>query len=311
MRFIVASVSFALILVGLIGESYGSSLSCHCVAFRLDDIQNYYLNNAQIKVIDTFQKKNASLTIGVIGNYFGDDPKLLDYVKQRVEQNNPKIEIANHGWNHEDFALYNKTEQYTLLLKTNEKTLEFLSRTPSGFITPYNSLNNDTFLALQENNLKYISANKTVDPPPYPLTNVTFYRLPETALTGTLNDENTAWITYTHNQTYAYIFDSVLNYGFAVVMMHPQDYTIHDKLNFTNKVDWNQIRQLKLLIDDIRNDGFKIVTIDEIPENLNVQQKVPSWVSKIFVWYEKEEISAEEVITAIKYLTEKNIVQLE
>jgi peptidoglycan/xylan/chitin deacetylase (PgdA/CDA1 family) len=294
--------------VGVIGQSYGSSLSCHCVAFRLDDIQNYYLNNAQIEAIDTFQKKNASLTIGVIGNYFGDDPKLLDYVKQRVEQNNPKIEIANHGWNHENFALYNKTEQYTLLLKTNEKTLAFLSITPSGFLTPYNTLNNDTFLALQENNLKYISANKTQDPPPYPLTNVPFYRLPALALTGNLNDNDTAWITSTHNQTYAQILGSILNYGFAVVMMHPMDYTIHDKLNYTNEVDWNQIHQLELLIDDVRNDGFRIVTIDEIPENLNVQQKVPAWVSTIFDWYEEEKISAEEVINAIHYLNEKKII---
>src|SRR5438445_2613869 len=50
--------------------------NCKCVAFRLDDIQDYWLDSVQTKIIDTFKQKNASLTVGLIGNSFGSDIKL-------------------------------------------------------------------------------------------------------------------------------------------------------------------------------------------------------------------------------------------
>ncbi|TBR24445.1 MAG: hypothetical protein EPO63_03895, partial [Candidatus Nitrosotenuis sp.] len=56
-------------------------LNCNCVAFRLDDVQDYFLNGAQIDILNTFEQKQASLTIGIIANVFGDDPKLLPLIK--------------------------------------------------------------------------------------------------------------------------------------------------------------------------------------------------------------------------------------
>src|SRR6267143_3450054 len=91
-----------LILIGVIPLSFATE-SCHCIAFRLDDIQDYWLNNVQTKIIDTFQQKNASLTIGIIGNHVGNDVKLAGYLKDKVKTNNPSIEIANNGWEFENF----------------------------------------------------------------------------------------------------------------------------------------------------------------------------------------------------------------
>ncbi|MGI0015931.1 MAG: hypothetical protein ACREBU_21130, partial [Nitrososphaera sp.] len=39
-----------------------------CIAFRLDDIQDFYLTKSQMEIIRTFENRNTSLTIGVIGN---------------------------------------------------------------------------------------------------------------------------------------------------------------------------------------------------------------------------------------------------
>jgi len=74
--------------------------SCQCVAFRLDDIQDYYLNQAQEEIIRTFEKRNESLTIGVIGNFIGDDVVLVAFLKQRIHAEGFTMEVANHGWNH-------------------------------------------------------------------------------------------------------------------------------------------------------------------------------------------------------------------
>lgn len=72
---------------------------CGCVAFRLDDIQDYFLREAQMEVINVFDRKDASLTVGVIGNYFGGDAALVHFVRDKAA-NNPSFEVANHGLNH-------------------------------------------------------------------------------------------------------------------------------------------------------------------------------------------------------------------
>ena len=58
---------------------YGET--CNCVAFRLDDVRDSFLNNAQIQIMKTFEKNNASLTIGIVGGQFGNDTKLINYIK--------------------------------------------------------------------------------------------------------------------------------------------------------------------------------------------------------------------------------------
>src|SRR5579872_5094257 len=54
--------------------------SCPCIAFRLDGVQGSYLSDVQMKVMDVFQKKNASLSIGVIGLNLTLDKKLVSYL---------------------------------------------------------------------------------------------------------------------------------------------------------------------------------------------------------------------------------------
>jgi len=124
MKTIVYSLGLFMLVIYLIPVSYSQIKSCNCVAFRLDDIQDFHLNNAQIAVIDLFESQNASFTIGIIGNHFGNDTKLVDHIKEVMKNsanNNFKIEIANHGWNHEDFRQFSKEQQSELLNKSNKK----------------------------------------------------------------------------------------------------------------------------------------------------------------------------------------------
>lgn len=41
------------------------------VAFRLDDVQDSWLHDAQVAIMDTFQKAGVPLTVGIIGGLFG------------------------------------------------------------------------------------------------------------------------------------------------------------------------------------------------------------------------------------------------
>jgi peptidoglycan/xylan/chitin deacetylase (PgdA/CDA1 family) len=267
-----AATGCVVLLIALsLGTVPGSSRvhSCACVAFRLDDIQDYFLNRVQVEVMEVFDRRNASLTVGIIGNYFGSDPLITSYVKSRV--GDPSFEIANHGWNHEDFSELDKKEQATLIQLTNEKIYDQAGVQPKVFIAPYNIINGDTFAAARESGMRYISANVTYDPPPYDIgTNQSLYRLPETALMGDLNSNDTAWLTFGSVKVIAEIEHSIERHGFAVVTMHPQDFAMREMLDYQNLIDHDHIKELEMLLDLIGERGIRTVALDEI--NQHVQE---------------------------------------
>jgi peptidoglycan/xylan/chitin deacetylase (PgdA/CDA1 family) len=215
-----------------------------------------------------FSERNASLTVGVIGNHFGNDSEIVNFVKDRVAKNNnnSKIEVANHGWNHEDFSVLSKAEQSQLIAKTNKKIYDLLDVKPVTFITPYEKLDNDTFAAAQENGIQYISSDVANDPPPYNIcgNNEGLHRFPETALTGGLNKDNTQWIEHTPEEVLKDVHDSLDKYGFAVVTMHPQEYSVREGINFHDEVEMSHIKDLETLLDKLQNEGLQIVTISQI-----------------------------------------------
>ena len=284
--------------------------SCMCVAFRLDDIQDYWLNSVQMGVIDEFHKKNASMTIGIIGNYFGNDAPLVNFIKNTIGSS-PEIEVANHGWNHEHFPLHIEPTQEYLLNQTNHKVLSLLGITPAGFIAPYDDINNDTIQALNQQRLGYLSANETMERPPYQLSGLSLYRLPETSEIGAVNDDNTNWIDYTPEHTHAKILRSITKYGFAVVMMHPQDFSSRHVLDYTNSINQTRISQLDSVIDLVKSDGLKIVTMSEIPKNDNYSEKYPAWLDRVFEWYMGGDVTDGTMINAVNFLNSQNIITSE
>lgn len=260
------AIALALASVGALVASadYGSQddpTPCNCVAFRFDDVQDYYLRDVQIGVMDEFAKRDARLTLGIIGNYFGNDQALVEYVRSGVQAG--RFEAANHGWNHEDFTNYAKEEQSRLMKETNDRVLRVLGIRPIVFIAPYNSVNQDTFSAARQNNIHHISANMTSDRPPYPLRD-DLYHYPSAATTGDLNDDDTSWIGFDHQTTLAQIRQSVKEHGFAVVTMHPMEFAERNGLEYYNRIDEKQIAELGALVSTLQNDGYGTVAVGEL-----------------------------------------------
>jgi peptidoglycan/xylan/chitin deacetylase (PgdA/CDA1 family) len=272
MRIFLCFLTLSLLVICVIQTSYAQTQSCRCVAFRLDDVQDFHLNNAQIAVMGLFEKKNASLTLGIIGNHIGNDPRLVNHLKEVMNHgitNNSHIEIASHGWNHEDFRQFSKDEQSALMEQSIKKISTVLGVVPRTFIPPFDTFNNDTLDAAQRNGIHYFSASGQNDPPPYDFQNVTVYHFPETAATGDIYSNGSNWFSYPHQQILDDVLASLDNQGFAVVVAHPQDHSIRKGEDIANKVDWQQIKEDDLLIDQIRNMGLKIVTIGEIKHNMS------------------------------------------
>lgn len=266
-----------LILSAQVQNSFGEYTddkvaSCHCVAFRLDDIQDYFLNKVQMEIISTFEEKNASLTIGIIGNYIGDDALLQAFLKEKIANSSITIEVANHGWNHEDFTLFDGRQQKLLMQNASEAIAEKIGAEPTVFIPPYNRLNNDTVAATLANDIHYISGNATFYPPSLYYENSAapsrIHHFPTNASTGDLNDDDTEWYGSTHQDTFRAVENDLGKFGYAVVMMHPMEFSVRSGMDFDNKVDVKQIQELELLIDEVKAAGFKIVTISQIDDHV-------------------------------------------
>lgn len=256
-------------------------ISCYCVAFRLDDVQDHPYSSPLIEIMELFREKNIPLTIGMVGNKIDTDKKqIYYYVKQRLLINNNSnaentgavIEIANHSWEHETFLNFSFHEQFYSIRKTNEKIKSIFGISPSLFIPPSNEFNNDTLLAMHKNNMTIISADGRDTSAYSTFPNNTIYHLPETAETGNCricSGTNFSWYGIQSEETMNQIKKSIHRHGFAVVVMHPLEYSLeHDEPSFHNSLDLRQVRELMLLIDNIQFEGLHIVTVGNITNHI-------------------------------------------
>ncbi|NIP61806.1 MAG: hypothetical protein GWN01_11170, partial [Nitrosopumilaceae archaeon] len=61
------------------GDDKQLTESCNCVSFRLDDIQDFFLTDIQMEIVETFQKNDVELTVGVIANNIGRDIEMTEF----------------------------------------------------------------------------------------------------------------------------------------------------------------------------------------------------------------------------------------
>lgn len=72
-------------------------MNCKCIAFRLDDVQDFWISASQIAVIEAFKEFKFALTIGIIGGYFGNDTNMVNYVNNQINDPEFCVEVAQHG----------------------------------------------------------------------------------------------------------------------------------------------------------------------------------------------------------------------
>jgi peptidoglycan/xylan/chitin deacetylase (PgdA/CDA1 family) len=246
--------------------------TCNCVAFRLDNIQDGYLDTAQLELLNLFQKRNIPLTIGILGENFGNDTQLVDSIKQLLK--NKLLEVGNNG-KLIDITSLTKEQQLALIRESNGQINNVLGVTPSVFIPIYGNYNVDTLEVMKANNIHYISGVSSADIPPYDFHGLSVYRFPATTATGHVEPGN-GWYGKTHKTVLADIEFSLNNYGFAVVLLNPHEYSIRTNWNFQNNVDLQQILELNQIIDTLQEKGVTIVPINEIRNHVQTNTKIIS-----------------------------------
>jgi peptidoglycan/xylan/chitin deacetylase (PgdA/CDA1 family) len=248
--------------------------ACNCVVFRLDDIQDFYLNTVQIAVMDKFATSNEKVSLGAIMNFVGSDPTIVNRVKSASTSG--LVEIANHGWNHVDYATLSASQQLSTLQQANQKSVTLWGVSPLTFIAPYNSYNDNTLAALQTLKMKVISAEfdnelpSIYDPDnPNSPNNKIYKAIPNSNIVDSHGiyhlPQVIGWYNYDPNipvknsvASIESIIDSTISsYGYAVVTLHPQDFAVKDsKQNAINQVSSSEIADLGTVFSYIHSHGY-------------------------------------------------------
>ena len=133
--------------------------SCHItlteptIILRLDDVR---ANSYPTKyVVDELLANNMSVVLGVIPEYLEDDIDMRKYLISL--KNNPHIEIAQHGFYHNESDL-NITEEQ--LLEGNRIIQENIGVQPITYIPPYNKVAASSLVYI-ENHFKVISSGES------------------------------------------------------------------------------------------------------------------------------------------------------
>ena len=264
-----------------------ASSSCKCIVFRMDDIQDYWLNSAQVAVMNLFLSKNQSLSLGLIMHIVGNDSKIVDKVKQGFHKG--LFELDLHGWDHINYTQLNENQQRDSLSKANAKMERLFGAKSVVSIPPYDVFNNDTIKAMGQLGIKIISSgpaeedsfdqNRTIfvangsraaattithDNNKGPINNsATIYHLPATIFFKFFDD--TKWVKTPLKDIIGNVTRNIARYGYGVIVLHPQDFAKPvNATTFSNSIDQKEVLDLSKLIDFFVSNNIRIISFQKL-----------------------------------------------
>jgi len=241
---------------------------CNCVIFRLDDVQDYWLNGIQTTVMDQFIQKNQPLSLGVIMAYTGNDAIIVNKVNQGASLG--LFELSVHGWDHVDYSQLNLTEQTSTLQQANGAMKTLFGNYSNVFITPYDTFNDNTLVAMNSLGYKIISAAEWADNYPRYIAdgrsnivdNYGIYHLPESI--GFVQYDNNTSTRVPNGQILATVDSEIASQGYAVITLHAQDF--RQKINGApiDVLNQTEIQDLNSLMKSINSKNYHIRTFNQV-----------------------------------------------
>ena len=271
------------------------SSKCNCVVFRMDDIQDYWLNSVQSAVLDFFMSKGQNLSLGLIMHIIGNDSKVVDKIKTGLDKG--LFELDAHGWDHINYTKLNQNEQKQSLDNASLKMEKMFGIKPIVFIPPFDTFNNDTISAMkkigmeiissglhEENrfdqnrsifNSNHVSINNSKIPAQKLLygneknvvnnkTISVVYHLPGTIFFKDF--QNGKWVKTPLVDIFGNASKNIAKYGYAIVVLHPQDFanTSNGTVTSTNSINKTEVSDLSKLIDNFGSRNVKIMPFHKV-----------------------------------------------
>jgi len=273
-RLVILVLFFLLAVQRIANGQQFTRRNCSCVAFRLDDIQDYFVTKGQIAVIKMFMEEGVPLSIGIIANEYGNDATITTFVESVLANVSFEKELFNHGWIHEDFSTFTLSEQIDLLTRSNNKITQDLGMRPTVFVPPFNSFNDDTITAVTSVGFTYFSAQDEIDLPPYDLNNPSLWHFPIGAQTN--NEELPYFHPVPANLTYSDMKIQLARDGFSAIMMHPMEFHQWTGSQYDpNLLNQTALNELRVLLRMMKSSGLTLTLLSKIPQYLRPNITAP------------------------------------
>lgn len=160
------------------------------------------------------------------------------------------------------------------MVMANNKMQKLFNTTASMFIPPYNTFNDDTIKAMTQTKLRILSSSTAEDKhvSDYFVANGegrlddgrAIYHMPEIAAFSEVEGEQ--WIRIPNGEIVKAADDSVAKYGYAVILLHPQNFVVVRDGKPTPEVDHDAIDDLARLVD-LFAANYKISTFEQVVES--------------------------------------------
>ena len=261
-----------------------SHSKCKCVIFRLDDTNSHFLPKIQISIMNEFLLKNQSLSLGLIMHQIDNASIITEKIKEGKEKHLFELDI--HGWDHVDYTTLSKEEQFDTLRQSNEKMATIFGNHSQVFIPPYNKFDGDTIGVLKSVGIRILSADTSSDKTQYFIADganrenllPTLYHLP--AMTSFKSDNgNGTWVKIPIPTILTEIDNHVDRYGYAIVLLHPQNFAKIENNVFVDTLDEKEIDDLSVLIDSIKSKNLQITTFANVIGFNNAPISLPNSVT--------------------------------
>ena len=256
---------------------------CNCVVFRMDDIQDYWIQEGQITPMNIFISKNQSLTLGLIMNAIGNDEKIINKVREGSDSG--LFELAINGWNTTDYTKLSQKEQEYSLKLANQKMHALFGNTSDIFIPPEGSFDNSTIKAMNRNNIEILS--NTI----YAEDNINEGKSRLIADSGIANNTDgvfhipntisfkyyigNKWIKNSIENILSNITRDLEKYGYSIIALRPQHFMkVDSKGDITNSLDKGEAEDLSRLIDSIL---LRHISITSFSKLLGMKPRVYSY----------------------------------
>jgi predicted deacetylase len=209
------------------------------IIIRIDDIQAYYLNNIQIRMIQDALNMNKTVSLAVIPTGLLNDKELSKF----LEENRCKLEIALHGYNNSDYEFANISyKEANNKIKEGLKILNEIEPKVITFIPPNNEISDEGRKAVYANGIKIISSG--------------FENIEAGFTMSTYDWKNKSFTDY--EKVLADCNDELNKNETCIIMIHPQDYITDGKL------DEEKYSQYTALLNGMNKLNATIVTFRDM-----------------------------------------------
>jgi hypothetical protein len=248
---------------------------CNCVVFRLDDVEDYGNSLGQIATMELFLSKNQTLSLALIMDSIGNDSSVLDLVQEGVSKG--LFELGIHGWNHTDYTKLTQKEQRDTLDLANKKMKVLFGNESEIFIPPLDEFNEDTVKSMSQLGFRVLSSGTWAEES-FDQGKSIFNATNKANQNGTLHQqifhlpstisfkvfENGKWIKNSIKDIVNNATDGIDKYGYAVIVLHPQDFLKIENGEFVDVLVADEISDLSLLLDSILSRNIDIVSFSKI-----------------------------------------------